>query len=93
MEGFDMAQVQQAGTPILLSASGAVSLAPGSLIGFFVNSTSGGTIVLRDGGASGTAVSGTITPSAGWNTFPAYFATACYATIAGTINVTFVFSA
>ena len=84
-----MAQVQQAGTPINLTTSGAVSLAPGSLIGYHVNSTSGGTIVFRDGGSGGTAVSGTITPSAGFNAFPATFTSSCYATISGTIDVTF----
>lgn len=89
-----MAQVQQAGTPILLTASGVVSQTSGSLIGFFVNSTTAGTIVLRDGTTgSATAVTGTITPSAGWNTLPAYFVNGCFASLGGTINVTFVFSA
>jgi len=87
-------QVQQGGTPILLSSSGAVSIASGTMIGYHVNSTSSGTIVLRDGSTSGgTAVSGTITPSAGFNDFPAYFPNGCYATLANTISVTFFFAA
>lgn len=83
-----------AGSPILLSASGAVSLAPGSLIGFFVATTSSGTIVVRDGGSGGTAISGTITPAAGaFYRFPATCVNACYFTIGGTISVTAFFAA
>lgn len=81
------------GTPILLSASGVVSPVSGTLIGVMINSTTGGTIVLREGGASGTAVTGTITPAIGF--LPCYmtFSTGCYATIANTLNATFVFQA
>ena len=88
-----MAQVQQAGVPKNLTGTGAVSTSPVSLIGYHVNSTSSGTIVLRDGGASGTAVSGTITPAVGFNAFPAYFVTSCHATIGGTLDVTFFVAA
>jgi len=88
-----MAQIIESGTPILLSSSGAVSERSGSLIGFYVNSTTSGTIVLKDGGASGTAISGTITPAIGFHRFPAYFPTCCYATLANTIGVTFIFAA
>lgn len=82
-----------AGSPVHLTASGAVSAFPGVLIGFFVASTSSGTIVLKDGGSGGTAVTGTITPAAG-AFYPCYmaFATSCYATIANTLDVTFVFA-
>jgi len=88
-----MAQVQQSGTPINLTGSGAVSLTTGSLLGFYVNSTTGGTIVVRNGGATGTAISGTITPAIGFHAFPAYCTTACYFTIANTLNVTAFFAA
>lgn len=88
-----MSQVQQAGTPVLLISSGEVSLRAGSLIGYHVNSTTAGTIVFRDGGSGGTAVSGTITPSIGFNAFPGFFPNGCYATIGGTLNVTFFFAA
>jgi hypothetical protein len=81
----------QSGQPVNLTSSGAVSLIPGSLLGFYVNSTSSGTIVLRDGGSGGTAISGTITPAIGWHAFPAACAPACYATLGSTINVTFIF--
>lgn len=88
-------QVAQSGTPINLSASGAVSLGTGNLIGFYVNSTTSGTVVVRDGGASGTAISGTITPSVGFHPFPAAITSSsgCYLTLANTINVTAFFAA
>lgn len=74
-----------------LTASGQVSPSgvPAKLVGFYVNSTSSGTIVLRDGGSSGTAKSGTITPAIGFHWFPGEFTSDCYATLGGTINVTF----
>lgn len=89
-----MAQFVQSGSPINLSASGAVSKAAGSLIGFYVNSTSSGTVVVRNGStSSGTAVSGTITPTIGFHPFPAYLTGGCYLTLANTINVTAFFAA
>ena len=62
------------------------------LTGFYVNNTTGGTLVLRDGGASGTTVSGTITPAIGWHFFPASFPSSIHATIANTLDVTFVYT-
>jgi len=88
-----MAQVQQSGSPILLTGSGVVSTTSGSLLGFYVNSTTGGTVVIRNGGAAGTAISGTITPAIGFHAFPAYCTSACYFTIANTLNVTALFAA
>lgn len=88
-----MAQYVEAGTPINLSASGAVSLVPGNLLGFYVNSTTSGTLVIRNGGAAGTVLSGTITPAIGFHRFPAYCTSACYATIANTLDVTLFFAA
>ena len=88
-----MAQLQQSGTPINLTGSGVVSIVAGSLLGFYVNSTTGGTVVLRNGGAAGTVISGTITPAIGWHVFPAYTPAGCYATIANTLDATFVFAA
>lgn len=82
-----------AGQYVNLTGTAAISGVPGRLIGFYVNSTSSGTIVLRDGGASGTVVSGTITPAAGWHFFPASFTTSAHATIANTLNVTFIYAA
>jgi len=89
-----MPQIQQSGTPVNLTSSGAVSKSGGTLVGFYVNSTSSGTIVLSLGGTSGgTAISGTITPSIGFHCFPAYCPTGAYATIGGTLDVTFFFAA
>lgn len=79
------------GQPKNLTASGAISAQSCKLIGFYVASTTSGTIILKDGGSSGTAITGTITPAVGWHFLPAEFATSAYATIANTINVTFVF--
>lgn len=82
------------GAPILLTSSGAISACPGALIGFYVGSTSSGTIVLKDGGSGGTAISGTITPAVGYHAFPAEFTSSsgAYATLANTISVTFFFA-
>jgi hypothetical protein len=62
----------------------------GNLLGFYVNSTTGGTLILKDGGSSGTAISGTITPAIGWHFYPVSVAGELHATIANTLNVTFV---
>lgn len=78
------------GQPINLTASGALLPQRCRLVGFYVNSTTGGTIVLRNGGSGGTAISGTITPAIGWHFFPAELPDGGYATIANTLNVTFI---
>lgn len=89
-----MAQAIEAGTPTNLTGSGAVSVASGNLLGFYVNSTSSGTVALTLGStAGGTAISGTITPAIGFHRFPAYCPSGLYATIANTLNVTFFFAA
>lgn len=91
-----MAQVAQSGVPINLTSSGTVSKADGSLLGFYVNNTSAGTVVVRSGSAgtsAGTAVSGTITPAIGWHSFPAYCPGGCFITISGTIDLTAFFAA
>ena len=76
-----------------ITATGAVSTGACQLIGFYVNNTTIGTLVLRDGGASGTVMSGTITPAIGFHRFPANVGTSLYATIAGTaLDVTFFYA-
>lgn len=75
-----------------ITATGAVTTGPCQLIGFYVNSTNGGTLVLRDGGSGGTVMCGTITPAIGFHRFPANVGSSLHATIAGTaLNVTFFF--
>ena len=74
-----------------ITATGAVSTGACQLIGFYVNSTSAGTLVLTDGGSGGTAMSGTITPAIGFHRFPANVGVSLYATIAN-LNVTFFYA-
>ena len=75
-----------------ITETGAVSTGPCQVIGFYVNSTNGGTLVLRDGGSGGTVMCGTITPAIGFHRFPANVGSSLHATIAGTaLNVTFFF--
>ena len=77
-----------------IAATGAVSSGPCQLIGFYVNSTTAGTLVLKDGGSGGTAMGGTITPAIGFHRYPATVGTSLHATIAGTaLDVTFFFAA
>ena len=91
-----MAQFVEAGTPINLTGTNTVSPTSGTLLGFYVNNTTGGTLVLRVGAAgasTGTAISGTITPAIGFNRYPAYCPSGLHATIANTLDVTFSFAA
>ncbi len=91
-----MAQFVESGTPINITGTGTVSKVDGTLLGFYVNNTTSGTLVLRVGSAgtsSGTAISGTITPAIGFNRYPAYCPGGLHATIANTLDVTFSFAA
>ena len=91
-----MAQQVESGTPINLTGTATVSIVAGTLLGFYVNSTTAGTLVLRvgaAGAASGVAISGTITPGIGWHRYPAYCPAGLHATIANTLDVTFAFAA
>jgi hypothetical protein len=71
-----------------LTATGAVGGTGKSirLLGFYVNSTTSGTIAF-----SGSFTSGTITPAVGWHFFPADAPSGLTATIGGTLNVNFMF--
>lgn len=82
----------EAGNYKNITATGDVTTKGGSLIGFYVNSTSSGTLVLRDGGSGGTVMSGTITPAVGFHSFPSTFGSSgLHATVGGTLNVTFFY--
>ena len=74
-----------------LTATGDVTTANAKLIGFYVNSTTGGTLILKKGGSGGTALCGTITPAVGFHRFPANCMGGIHATIANTLNVTFFY--
>lgn len=82
--------VIEVGFPVNITATGNVGAAgvDCKLLGFYVNSTTGGTLVLTSGGSGGTAISGTITPAIGFHRFPASCRGGLHATIANTLNVT-----
>ena len=87
---------QQSGTPINLAASGTVSKAAGTLLGFYVNNkTAGATLVIGNGATSAaTAVTGTITPLIGYHETNYYLPAGCYITIAvQAMDITFFFAA
>jgi hypothetical protein len=81
-----------AGTPKNVTATGVIGpqSRPLSLLGFYVNSTTAGTIVLKNESSSGAVISGTITPAIGWHKYPISCPTGLHATIGGTLDVTFV---
>mgnify|MGYP001579502444 CR=1 FL=1 len=91
-----MAQYVESGTPINKTGTATVSVVSGTLLGFYVNNTTSGTLVLRVGSAgtsAGTAISGTIPPAIGWHRYPAYCPSGLHATIANTLDVTFSYAA
>jgi hypothetical protein len=87
-----MAAVYEGGNYKNLTATGAVTANACQLLGFYVNSTSSGTLALKDGGSGGTALGGTITPAIGFHRYPATVgAGGLYATIGATLDVTFFY--
>lgn len=72
-----------------LTGTGNVTATDTALLGFYVNSTTAGTLVLRKGGSGGTVLAGTITPVIGFHRFPASCVGGLHATVGGTIDVTF----
>ena len=81
----------QGGFPAHLTATGQVLAAPGQLIGFFVNSTAAGTLILYDALSATNPISGTITPALGMNWFPSIHLTGIFATIGGALDATFFY--
>lgn len=80
----------EGGVPVnITSTADVIATTDCVLLGFYVNSTSSGTLVLKRGGSGGTAISGTITPAIGFHRFPANCPGGLHATIANTLNVTF----
>ena len=79
------------GAPTNVTATGIIKAMQGSLIGFYVNSTSSGTLILYDAATAVTTtpISGTIPPAIGFHRFPAGLSTGLYVVIASTLNVTF----
>ena len=79
------------GTPYVKTATGNVRTGQGTLIGYYVNSTTNGTIVFHDSTAGDNAVSGTQTPAIGWHSFPIELMTGLYIVITNTLNVTLIY--
>jgi hypothetical protein len=75
------------GQPVTLTSTGTISPRQGKISGFYVNSTTVGTIALAD---SNGAIGGTITPAVGWHFYPIGFQGTLSAVIGGTLNVTFI---
>jgi len=88
-----MAAVFEGGNYKNITSTAAVTANPCQLLGFYVNSTTGGTLVMRDGGSGGTVMNGAITPAIGFHRYPATVgASGLHATIANTLDVTFFYA-
>jgi hypothetical protein len=87
----DVMKVEDRSSYTNLTASGLIKTGSGRLKGFFVASTTSGTIKLWDNtSAATTTIINTFTPSAGFYPLPDIeFSTGCFATLANTIDVTF----
>jgi hypothetical protein len=87
MAGFNW----EGGNPKNVTATGVVSALPGTLLGFYVNSTAAGTLILRDGATagSGTVLNGVLTPLIGFHRYPANLGAGLNITVGGAIDVTF----
>lgn len=84
----------QAGAFRQLAATANIKSSQGALLGFFVSSSTAGTIAIYDDTATGTTtkILDTFTPAGlGWFDLPAAFATGCYVVIGGTMQVTLVY--
>ena len=79
--------VTESGVAKNVTSTNQITDFPCRLVGFYVNNTSAGTIVIRDGIAGGVALSGTITPAVGFHPFPVAV-TKLHVTIANTLDVT-----
>lgn len=79
------------GQGVIANITGTANSRPTRLIGFYVNSTTAGTIVFHDADGATNPVTGTITPAIGWHFLPISFGTALHIVIGGTINVTLVY--
>lgn len=74
-----------------INATGQVCATRGRLSGFYVASTTTGTLTLYDNtSAASPQISGVITPAIGWNAYPVDFQTGLWVVVGGTIDVTFL---
>jgi hypothetical protein len=79
------------GYPIRLTATGQVLAVPGMLLGYHVNNTAAGTLILYDSLTATNQISGLITPAIGFTIFPSIHLTGIFATIGGALDVTFFY--
>lgn len=77
------------GFPIHIVATGQVLAAPCACVGFYVNNTTAGTLIIYDALTATNAIGGTITPALGFNSYPCVFENGIFVTVGGTIDVTF----
>jgi hypothetical protein len=77
-----------------LTATANVKASQGALLGFYVNSTTSGTIQFYDDAATDTTapITGVITPAIGWHNLPVGFGSGLYAVVGGTANITIVYA-
>ena len=77
-----------------ISATGNVTTTAGYMTGFYVNNTSTGVIVFRDGGSSGTVIDGQITPAIGWHFYPVGYPKGILhmTLVSGSIDITVIFN-
>lgn len=83
----------QVGIPVNKTATANISALDGAMLGFYVNSTTTGTVQFYDSATTTTTIpiTGVITPAIGWNPLPITFANGLYAVIAGSaLNITAV---
>ena len=83
--------VSESGTFSNKTATATIKTGAGLLTGFYVNSTTAGTIVFYDATSATNAITGTITPAVGWHALPVNFNTGLHIVIANTLNVTIVY--
>lgn len=84
----------QSGSYKNMTATANVKASDGVMLGFFVNSTTSGTLTFYDSSSTTTTtpITGTITPAAGnFYSLPVGFSNGLYCVIANTINVTIVY--
>jgi hypothetical protein len=76
-------------TPTNLSATGQVRGQPGAMSGVLCNSSTAGTLTLRDGNSSGSLITNAVALVAGaYIPIPATYRAGLHATIGGTADIT-----
>ena len=78
----------ESGRAVNFTGTGNVTTSDCAMIGFYVNSTTAGTVVFRRGGSGRTVLGGTITPAIGFHPFPASVPGGLHVTVGGTIDAT-----